>query len=341
MLPHHTACDILSSSGDVSRRRFLELAAFTAAATLGGRSALANEAGAPATEALFRIGGELPVSRLALGGMRLAANGVIGPARDPKAGQAVLRRAVELGVNLIDTADFYRSSDDSVRANVIIREALHPYPSNLVIATKIGPVFLREGGLPIFPREGGYRQATASEFRQLVEDNLRALDLPRLDLVYLRVGEPQRTTRESVAERFEVLAKLRQEGVIRHLGLSNVTRDQIIEARRIAPVAAVQNYLNIINREQMDSLDYCTSNGIAFFPFGPLGMNGRDNLSTQSVLKVAARHDATVYQIAIAWLLARSPAVLPIPGTGQLVHLEENMAARKITLTEQDLAELA
>ncbi|QTG17090.1 aldo/keto reductase (plasmid) [Agrobacterium tumefaciens] len=289
-------------------------------------------AGQTGADTPFRLGRDLPINRLGLGTIRLSANGLTGPARDPETGRAVLRRAVELGADLIDTADFYRSSDNSVRALPLVREALHSYPSNLVIATKIGPTF---------PPEGGYRQAAADELRRLVENDLESLGLSRLDLVYLRAGEPMAPTDETVGERFEVLAKLREEGLIRHLGVSNVTTAQIDEARAIAPVAAVQNYFNVVNRSQGTAVvDYCTANNIAFFPFGPLGMGGRDDLNTEPVKKVAARHNATVYQIAIAWLLARSPVVLPIPGTGSLAHLEENMAARSIVLTLDDLTKL-
>ncbi|MEU7243263.1 oxidoreductase [Streptomyces sparsogenes] len=277
----------------------------------------------------FRLGGDLPIDRFGFGAMRLPTNDFHGPARDPETGRAVLRRAVELGVNHIDTADFYRSGDGSVRANVLIREALHPYPDGLVIATKVGPLFGPDG----------LHQAGPGELRALVEDNLTGLGLDRLDLVYLRIGTMEPPHGESLAARFEALAALREEGLIRHLGLSNIDAEHLAEARAIAPVAAVQNQFNASRRDDTDLLAACEEAGIAFAPFFPLG-GGRD-LAHPRLAEVAARHGATVPQIGLAWLLASSPVTLAIPGTGSVSHLEENLAARAITLTDQDLADLA
>ncbi|MEU5608617.1 oxidoreductase [Streptomyces sparsogenes] len=277
----------------------------------------------------FRLGGDLPIDRFGFGAMRLPTNDFHGPARDPETGRAVLRRAVELGVNHIDTADFYRSGDGSVRANVLIREALHPYPDGLVIATKVGPLFGPDG----------LHQAGPGELRALVEDNLTGLGLDRLDLVYLRIGTMEPPHGESLAARFEALAALREEGLIRHLGLSNIDAEHLAEARAIAPVAAVQNQFNASRRDDTDLLAACEEAGIAFAPFFPLG-GGRD-LADPRLAEVAARHGATVPQIGLAWLLASSPVTLAIPGTGSVSHLEENLAARAITLTDQDLADLA
>ena len=274
--------------------------------------------------------GELTINRLGFGAMRLPTQGFHGPPRDPEAGRAVLRRAVELGVNHIDTAAFYRSSDGSVRANTLIREALYPYPSGLVIATKVGPVF----------SPGGAVQAAPAQLRALVEENLETLGLDRLDLVYLRIGGMEGPHGESLAERFEALAALREEGLIRHLGLSNVDAAQLAEARTIAPVVAVQNNFHIARRDEAAVLDTCTADGIAFAPFFPLG-GGRANINDDHLAKVAAQHGATVPQIALAWLLALSPLTLAIPGTGSIAHLEENLAAASITLTPDDLANLA
>ena len=273
--------------------------------------------------------GDLTINRLGFGAMRLSTNGMRGPSRDPEVGRAVLRHAVELGVNHIDTAAFYHSQDGSVRANTLIREALSPYPPDLVIATKVGPVFGQSG--PV--------QGTAADLRALVEDNLKALGLERLDLVYLRIGMMEPPHGESLAERFEVLAALREEGLIRHLGLSNVDTTHLAEARAIAPVVAVQNHFHIAKRDDVAVLDACAENGIAFAPFFPLG-GGWSDLNDPRLVRVAARHDATVSQIALAWLLALSPVTLAIPGTGSLVHLEENIAAGSITLTPEDLADL-
>ncbi|OJV91025.1 MAG: aldo/keto reductase [Bacteroidia bacterium 44-10] len=284
----------------------------------------------------FSLGGDLTVNRLGFGAMRLpSVGGMSGPPRSPETSRAVLRRAVELGVNLIDTANFYGNQDGSIHANTLIRETLYPYPSNLVIATKVGPN-VDTTGRPLTPLYG-----PASDLRAQVEANLEALRLDRLDLVYLRVGLMGPPQDESIAEHFEMLAKLREEGLIRHLGLSNVDVNHIAEARAIAPVAAVQNYFNIIRRDGEDVLDFCAANHIAYIPFGPLGSGGREDLHTDRVTKVAVRHDATVYQIALAWLLAYSPVTLAIPGTGRVDHLEENWAARSIVLSKQDMDELA
>jgi len=278
----------------------------------------------------FRLGGDFSIDRLGFGAMRLPRSDWNGPARDPETGRAVLRRAIELGVNHIDTADFYRSGDGAVRANVLIREALHPYRSGLVIATKVGPIFGPKGPRP----------AAAAELRALVEENLKSLGVDRLDLVYLRIGVMTVPHGESIAERFAALTALREEGLIRHLGLSNVDANHLAEARAIAPVAAVQNNFNIAQRDDVAVLDACVKSGIAFAPFGPIG-GGHADIASDHLARVAARHNATVSQIALAWLLALSPATLAIPGTGSIAHLEENMAARSIALTADDLAELA
>lgn len=321
---------VLESECDATRRRFLWAAALGALALSTGAAAVetkSREASA-GRHTTFHLGGNLTINRLGFGAVRLAANGR-GPARDPETGRAVLRRAVELGVNHIDTADFYRSSDGTVDANTLIREALHPYRSDLVIATKVGPSF-GPNGFPYVP---------ASGLRAQVEANLTTLRLDRLDLVYLRMGGRGPARGESLAERFKVLAKLREEGLIRHLGLSNVDAGQLAEGRAIALIAAVQNSFSIAQRDEVAVLDVCMANGIAFIPFAPLG-SGRD-ISSDRLTKIAARHNATVQQIALAWLLALSPVALAIPGTGSIAHLEENMAAGLITLSKEDLAELA
>ncbi len=280
----------------------------------------------------FRLGGDLTIGRLGFGAMRLPALSFLGPARDPETGRAVLRRAVELGVDHIDTAAFYASGDGSVRANDLIREALHPYPDGLVVATKVGPVRTPGGGLA--------GTADPGALRGLVEENLTSLGVDRLDLVYLRIGgmEPP-SDDDSVAARFEALAALREEGLIRHLGLSHVNAGHLAEARAIAPVAAVQNHFHTDNRDDTEVLAACEEAGIAYVPYFPLG-GGLSDISGDRIAAVAARHGATVPQIALAWLLASSPVTLAIPGTGSLTHLEENTAARSIVLTAEDLAEL-
>ncbi|MEV5492327.1 aldo/keto reductase [Streptomyces bobili] len=280
----------------------------------------------------FLLGGDLPVSRLGFGAMRLPTNTFRGPARDPEAGRAVLRRAVELGVDHIDTAAFYTSGDGTVRANALIREALHPYPAGLVIATKVGPTRTPDGALTETTDPAG--------LRRLVEENLETLGVDRLDLVYLRIGGLTPPPHgESVAARFEALAALREEGLIRHLGLSNVDAGHLTEARAIAPVAAVQNQFHAAHRDDTNLLSACEKAGIAYVPYFPLG-GGITDIGGDRIAKVAARHGATVPQIALAWLLAASPTTLAIPGTGSLTHVEENIAAGSITLTGEDLADL-
>ncbi|MEO3782003.1 aldo/keto reductase [Actinocorallia sp. B10E7] len=279
----------------------------------------------------FPLGGDLKINRLGFGAMRLPASfGFAGDVRDPEEGIAVLRRAVELGADHIDSAGFYRRGD--VRAHDLIRRALHPY-DGLVVATKVGPL-LGDEGVPT-------HQAPPERLRELVEQDMEAIGVERLDLVYLRVGGLSEPGGERVGERFAALAELREEGLIRHLGLSNVDSAQLAEARGIAPVTAVQNSFNLMNTRPADAelLAVCERDGIAFVPFFPLG-GGFDPLAASGLDRVAARHGATRPQVALAWLLARSPVMLPIPGTGSLAHLEENMGAAGLCLTGEDLADL-
>jgi aryl-alcohol dehydrogenase-like predicted oxidoreductase len=289
-----------------------------------------NESQSAAAAGTFAIGGDLPVARLGYGTMRLPTGTFAGPVRDPEDGIAVLRRAVELGVNHIDTASFYRRG--GVVANELVRRALAPYPGSLVIATKVGPM-LGPDGTPTL-------QATAGQLRGLVEDNLRELGLDHLDLVYLRVGARNPPGGEPLGERFAALAKLRQEGLIRHLGVSNIDAAQLAEARAIAPVAAVQNAYHVHATGDAALLAECTRSGTAFVPFFPLG-GGHDPIDTTRLEETAARHGATVQQVALAALLAVAPVVLPIPGTGSLAHLAENIGAASVRLSGQDLASLA
>ncbi|MFE5075413.1 oxidoreductase [Streptomyces halstedii] len=277
------------------------------------------------TNHTFSLGGDLTVNRLGFGAMRLATGTFDGPTRAPETGVAVLRRALELGVNHIDTAGFYGRG--GVWANEQIRTALAPYPEDLVIATKVGPLLGADG----MPSE----QAAPDRLRELVEADLRTLGLDRLDLVYLRVGGMTGPGGESIAERFEVLAGLREEGLIRHLGVSNVDAGQFAEARSIAPVAAVQNQ----HADDMAMLAECEEAGIAYVPYFPLG-GGGNPLDAERLGKVAARLGATTTQVQLASLLAFSPSLLAIPGTGSLDHLEENMAAGGLDLTAEDLAVL-
>jgi aryl-alcohol dehydrogenase-like predicted oxidoreductase len=277
----------------------------------------------------FLLGGDLRVSRLGFGAMRLPVGTFDGPVRDPETGIAVLRRAVELGVDHIDTAGFY--GRDGVDAHELIRAALSPYRDDLVIATKVGPM-RDESGFPAF-------EAAPEQLRGLVEEDLRRLGLNRLDLVYLRVGGAGLPDDAPIADRFAALAELREEGLIRHLGVSNVTAGQFAEAAAIAPIAAVQNHFHVHHRDSADLLELCEESGAAFVPFFPLG-GGHRPIDAERVAKVAERHGATPVQIALAWLLATSPHMLAIPGTGTPAHLEENMGAADVRLTEEDLADL-
>ena len=283
-----------------------------------------------AAGSMFAIGGDLTVDRLGFGAMRLARNGMDATARDPETARAVLRRAAELGVDHIDTADFYRSPNGTVRANDLIRQALFPYPAGLVIATKVGPVF----------GPSGPTQGTPADIRPAVEANLQALGVDRLDLVYLRIGWRTPPRGESLGERFEVLAALREEGLIRHLGLSNVDREHLSEAQRIAPVAAIQNLFDPANTDETALAERAAAERIALVPFGGLG-SGQGSTRDEDYATVARDHHATVAQVALAHALALSPNILAIPGTGSLGHLEENMAARSLVLTSEDLAALA
>lgn len=272
------------------------------------------------------LGGDLPVNRLGFGAMRLALGGSV---RDPETAVAILHRVVELGVNHIDTAGFYGLGD--LRAHELIRQALSPYASDLVVATKVGP--LLEGG--VMPTG----QATPDQLRGLVEDDLRRLGRDRLDLVYLRVGGNGAPGAESLGERFAVLADLRREGLIRHLGVSNVDATQLAEAQSLAPVVAVQNQFHVHYRTDSAVLARCEQDGIAYVPYFPLG-GGRERIDPARLADVAARHHATTAQVALAWLLAVSPVTLAIPGTSSLDHLTENVAAAGLHLTVEDLAEL-
>jgi len=269
---------------------------------------------------------ELTVTRMGYGAMQLAGPHVFGPPADRDAAVAVLREAVELGITHIDTSDYY----GPYVTNEIIKEALHPYPDDLRIVTKVGA--LRDA-------DGGWPQALApGQLRHAVQDNLSHLGLDVLDVVNLRVGGFDRPQPGSIAEPFTVLAELRQEGLIRHLGLSTVSPDQIAEARSIAPVVCVQNYYNIAHREDDDLIDSLARQGVAYVPYFPLG--GFSSLQSAGLEAVAARLHASPLALALAWLLRRSQNILLIPGTSSVAHLRENVAAAALTLPEDELAEL-
>jgi pyridoxine 4-dehydrogenase len=268
----------------------------------------------------FKLGGDLPVNRIGFGAMQLAGPGVFGPPADENAAVAVLRHAVEHGVNHIDTSDYY----GPYVVNELIRKALHPYPDDLVIVTKVGARRDDTGAwLPAL---------TPAELRSAVHDNLRRLGVERLHGVNYRAFDEG-----SLAEGFTALADLREQGLVQHLGVSNITAPQLAEAQSIAPVACVQNMFNITARD--DALvDSCAEQGIAYVPFFPLG--GFQPLQLDAVQAIADRHGATVRQIALAWLLHRSPSILLIPGTSSVAHLAENLAVGDIELTAAEVSEL-
>ncbi|SCG72567.1 aldo/keto reductase family oxidoreductase [Micromonospora humi] len=273
----------------------------------------------------YRVG-DLTLTRMGYGAMQLAGPGVFGPPRDRDAAVAVLRTAVELGVRHIDTADFYGPHV----TNEIIREALAPYPDDLHIVTKVGNRRDERGGWP--------PARTPAELTEQVHDNLGRLGVAALDVVNLRVGGFDTPEPGSIAEPFGALADLREQGLIRHLGLSTVTADQLAEARSIAPVVCVQNLYNLANRADDELVDGTARQGIAFVPYFPLG--GFSPLQSDILDRVAKRLEATPMAVALAWLLHRSPNILLIPGTSSVAHLRENIAGAALDLPADALAEL-
>ncbi|SDW57697.1 Predicted oxidoreductase [Amycolatopsis xylanica] len=270
--------------------------------------------------------GDLELTRVGYGAMQLAGPGVFGPPKDRDAAIAVLRTAVELGVNHIDTADFYGPHV----TNEIIREALAPYPDDVHIVTKVGARRDEQGGWP--------HARTPDELRAQVHDNLRRLGLDQMAVVNLRVGGFDTPEPGSLAAQFEALAELRQQGLIRHLGLSTVNADQLAEAQSIAPVVCVQNMYNVARRDDDALVDLTASQDIAFVPYFPLG--GFSPLQSDALHAVADRLEATPMSVALAWLLHRSPNMMLIPGTSSVEHLRENVAGAGLELAADALAEL-
>jgi pyridoxine 4-dehydrogenase len=279
------------------------------------------------TAGTFTLGDRV-VNRLGYGAMQLAGPGVFGPPKDRHAALVVLREAVAGGVNHIDTSDFYGPHV----TNQLIREALHPYPDDLTIVTKVGAV--RGADASWNPAQ------SRAELAQAVRDNLRNLGVDVLDVVNLRVmGDAHAASSEaSITEQFTALAELQRQGLIRHLGLSNVTAAQVEEARAIAPVVCVQNQYNLAHREDDPLVDELAGKSIAYVPFFPLG--GFSPLQSSTLSNVAARLGATPLQVALAWLLSRAPNILLIPGTSSPEHLRENLAAGELALPGEVLAEL-
>jgi pyridoxine 4-dehydrogenase len=302
------------------------------AASVGAEAAHAGGGTPAAAAGTFRIGGDLLVNRMGFGAMRITGPGIWGEPKDDAAARRVVRRAVDLGVNFIDTADAY-GPEVSER---LIAEALAPYPRGLVIATK--------GGL-VRPSAGQWvPDGRPEHLREACEASLKRLKLARIDLYQFHRIDPKVPLEDSLGE----LAKLRQEGKIRHVGVSNFNSEELARARRIVPVVSVQNRYNIADRAAEDVLGVCTRDHLAFIPWAPLASGSttkleggdKDSETGKALAQVAAARGATVLQIAIAWLLAKSPVMLPIPGTGSVEHLEEDIAAARLQLSAAELATL-
>ena len=312
----------------VTRRMFLGTALGGGAAILtGGSSAIfgaasSNAASNAGADSMFKIGGDLPVNRLGFGAMRLTGAGIWGWPPDRDEARKVLRRAVELGVNLIDTADAYGPETNEL----LIAEALHPYPKGLVIATKGGNTR---------PGPGQWVPNGRPEYlKQCVDGSLKRLRLERLDLWQLHRVDPKVPMEDSLG----AIKEMRGAGKIRHVGLSEVGPEEIERARKIVPIATVQNRYNISDRKWDNALKYCEKEGLGFMPWSPVG--GGRSLKDNAVEAVAKEQNVSVYQVAIAWLLHRSPVMLPIPGTSSVAHLEDNVAAGKLRLSEAQLKTL-
>jgi pyridoxine 4-dehydrogenase len=310
-----------SMDHNVTRRKFL------GATLAGGVTILAGGlpklvTAAAATKSTFQLGGDLTVDRLGFGAMRLTGPGIWGWPPDRENAKKVLRRAIELGVNLIDTADAYGPETDEL----LIAEALHPYPKGLVIATK--------GGITR-PSPGQWVPNGRPEYlSQCVDKSLTRLKLERIDLYQLHTVDHKVPIEESVG----ALKAAQDAGKIRHVGLSNVTTQEIERAKKILPIVSIQNRYNIEDRDSEEVLSYCEKEKMGFLPWAPVGGSGRGSVTkTGNPLEAEAkRHNVSAVQLALAWLLHKSPVMLPIPGTSSLAHLEENMAAAKFQLTEED-----
>ena len=274
----------------------------------------------------FKLADDLTVTRTGYGAMQLAGPHVFGPPADHDGAVAVLREVVRLGINHIDTSDFYGPHV----TNHLIKEALHPYPEQLRIVTKVGARRDAEGNWP--------RALAPDELRQAVRDNLNNLGLDALDVVNLRVGGLVAPEPGLIAEPFRVLAEMQRAGLIKRLGLSNVSAEQVAEAQSIGPVVCVQNFYNIANRQDDSLIDSLAKQGIGYVPFFPLG--GFTPLQSDTLSSVAARLDSTPMSVALAWLLQRSPNILLIPGTSSVKHLRENIAGAGLQLPDDAIREL-
>ncbi len=274
----------------------------------------------------IKLGGDLTVHRLGFGAMRITGPGVWGPPPDVEVALQVLKRAVALGINFIDTADSY-GPDVS---ESLIAQALHPYPADLVIATKGGLV---RPGPDVWNRNGDPKHLRAA-----CEGSLRRLRRERIDIYQFHAPDPRVPLADSIGE----LVRLKQEGKIRHIGISNVTLDELRQAERLTAIVCVQNRFNLEDRRSDGVLEYCTSHSIAFIPWAPLdsGRHATRSRSLAALARIAERHKVSVGAAALAWLLQHSPVMLPIPGTGSVQHLEENVAAASVRLSAEDLRAL-
>ena len=313
----------------VTRRRFLGTTLVTGAALLAGRSdaifgAESSTSSNIATNPTWKLGADLTVNRLGFGAMRVTGEGIWGWPPDRGNALKVLRRAVELGVNLIDTADAYGPET----SELLIAEALYPYPEGLVIATKGG--LTRPGPGQWVP------DGRPQHLKQAVDGSLKRLRLERIDLYQLHRIDPKVPMEESLG----AIKEMQDAGKIRHVGLSNVEPDEIEQARKVVPIVSVQNRYNIEDRKSENVLVYCEKQGLGFLPWFPIG--GTRGLKPDNALNAAAKaHGVSVFQVALAWLLERSPVMLPIPGTSSLPHLEENVAAAKLKLAPDEWKAIA
>ena len=308
----------------ITRRKFVGMSAATGASILaGGKIFGASTSPGAASSPVFKIGGDMEVNRLGFGAMRITGEGIWGWPPDRANAIKVLKRVVELGVNLIDTADAYGPET----SELLIEEALHPYPKGLVVATKGG--LTRPGSGQWVPN------GRPEHLKEAVDKSLQRLKLDRIDLYQLHRIDRNVPVEESLG----AIKEAQQAGKIRHVGLSEVSPEEIERARKVVPIVSIQNRYNFDDRKWDNALDYCEKNNIGFLPWAPVG--GNRGLGGGAAEAVAKAHNVSIYQVALAWLLQRSPVMLPIPGTQNLKHLEDNCAAAKLKLTPEEWKSVA